>query len=117
LDLRQFHRIKTNQMINGLIITFDPHYLLLRVQDGKETIAGSWFSNLAESLGGNVEFIGQDERKRIEVYISFELFEKLKNERSFLSSAHSMRRIRTTPRDVLGKLVYSQYGEFDNDLG
>lgn len=103
--------------INGLIISFDPQYLLLRIQDGKETIKGSWFSNLAESLGGSVDFVGQDDKKRIEVYVSFELFERLKNEKSLLSSAQSMRRIRTTPRDVLGRLIYSRYADFDNDLG
>ena len=102
--------------LNGLIISFDPQYLLPRIEDGKETIKGSWFSNLAESLNGNVDFVGQDDKKRTEVYVSFELFELLKNERSLLSSANSMRRIRTTPRDVLGMLVYSQYAEFDNDL-
>lgn len=101
---------------NGLILSFDPQYLLPKIQDGKETINGSWFSNLAESLGGSVDFVGQDNRRRVEVYLSFELFEKIKNERTFLSSAHCVRRIRTTPRDVLGRLVYSQYGYFDNDL-
>lgn len=117
--MRYIHRVKTHKMnyINGLIISFDPQYLLLRIEDGKETIKGSWFSNLAESLGGSVDFVGQDDKKRIEVYVSFELFEQLKNEKCLLSSAHSMRRIRTTPMDILGKLIYSQYSEFDNDLG
>lgn len=101
-------------MINGLILSFSPESLLIQIQDGKETIKGTW---LDEYANGNAVLIGQDQQKRIEVFMSFDLFENLKSNRFFQSKADDfLRRIRTSPRDVLGRLLYSMYGEFDNDL-
>lgn len=101
-------------MINGLILSFSPESLLIRIQDGKETIKGTW---LDESANGNAVLIGQDQQKRIEVFMPFDVFQNLKNDRYFQSKAGDfLRRIRTTPRCVLGQLLYSMYGEFDNDL-
>lgn len=101
-------------MINGLILSFSPESLLIRIQDGKETILGTW---LDKSADGKAVLIGQDQQKRIEVFMSFDVFENLKNDRFFQSKAGEfLKRIRTTPRDVLGRLLYSKYGEIDNDL-
>lgn len=101
-------------MVNGLILSFSPESLLIRVQDGKETIKGTWLDVCAK---GEAELVGQDKSKRIEVFMPFEIFEELKNDRYFQSKAERfIRRIRTTPRNILGMLVYFQYAEFDNDL-
>lgn len=101
-------------MVNGLILSFAPKSLLIRIQDGKETIKGTWLDECAK---GKAELVGQDKTKRIEVFMPFELFEGLKGDRYFQSKAERfLRRIRTTPRNVLGLLLYSQYADFDNDL-
>lgn len=102
-------------MVNGLILSFAPESLLIRIQDGKETIEGTW---LDKSADGKVVLVGQDKTKRIEVFMPFDVFENLKGDRYFQAKAGDfLRRIRTTKRDVLGSLLYSQYADFDNDLG
>lgn len=101
-------------MVNGLILSFSPESLLIRIQDGKETISGTW---LDKSADGKAVLIGQDQAKRIEIFMSFELFEQLKGDIFFQSKAGKfLKRIRTTPRNALGRLIYSQYADFDNDL-
>lgn len=99
-------------MNNGLILSFSPESIITRWENRKETIKGTWLCELSN----HVELIGRDTLFRVEVFIPFSEFETLKTNRVFQSKCEGLRRIRTTPFDILGKLLYSQYAEFDNDL-
>lgn len=96
-------------MVNGLILTFSPESLLIRGDD----IKGSWLAVLSDKI----ELVGQDEKKRIEVFMPYEVFETLKGMPYFQSKAGDyLRRIRSAPKTAVGSLLWPQYADFDNDL-
>jgi hypothetical protein len=100
-------------MNNGLILSFTPESLITKWENGVETLKGTWIHVLSEK----VYIAGRDEKKRVEVFFPFDEFERLKENKIFICKIEKgLRRVRTTPMDVLGRLLLSQYAEFDNDL-
>lgn len=114
-------------MNTALVMSFGLAEHSLYNRENNTSIKGSWLYELAKKYvpyetDKQISLIGLDNLKRIEIMISVNLFEQLKNDRVFIMKAENLRRLRTIKKDktkgthVLEYLCYPTLKEFDNDL-
>ena len=114
-------------MNTALIMSYSLSEHSLYNRENNTSIKGSWLYELAKKYvpyetDKQISLVGLDKLKRIEIMISVNLFEQMKNDRVFILKAENLRRLRTVKKDqskgtcILEYLCYPTLQTFDNDL-
>lgn len=114
-------------MNTALVMSYSLAEKSLYNRKNNTSIEGSWLYELAKKYvpyetDKQISLIGFDSLKRVEIMISVNLFEQLKNDSVFIMHAENLRRLRTIKKDtnkskdILEYLCYPTLMSFDNDL-
>jgi hypothetical protein len=102
-----------------VILSYAPQIGFERVVNSETVLdTNNWLSMLIKKHFNKdyLEYLGRDELKRIELCVPLSVFETLKNDPLFIMKAETLRRLRTTRKDVLDYLMTSNINLIDNDL-
>lgn len=107
-----------------IILTYRPIEAAFMFVNDEKVIGIKWLYNLAKELrscdtDNHIKFIGQDEKKRVEVDVSIMLFEALKTNPLFIQKTENLRRVRSktngSSMHVLEAICFP-ISDFDNDF-
>ena len=111
-------------MAQVIILTFNLNERCLYPANPDQPIR-AWLYDLAKELvpvgtEQHIKYLGQDDKKRIEIQVSIILFLRLKGHDTFISHAANLRRIRSAiiPGStwILEVLALPGIANFDNDM-
>lgn len=79
----------------------------------------TWIYSLVKKYNfdlDNIFFLGVDDLNRVEIALPINIFEIIKGDRFFIYKCANLRRLRLSEKDSIGKLLYCNYANIDNDL-
>ncbi len=106
------------EIYNSMILSFS-NYEPLYFNCVNNMFYQTWICSVIKKYNFDLEdvyFLGVDDLNRVEIAIPINIFEFIKGDRFFIYKCANLRRLRLSEKDNIGKLLYCNYNNFDNDL-